>query len=99
MRWGIPGGGVAERGTRDAGHAAMRSALVALLAHFPVYRSYPGEPSKADQDAYRRALEGAKADPEFARIDVIEMIMDLLRRPETPARQKAATIFQQLSAP
>ena len=85
--------------TRDAGRAAIRSALVVLLAHFPVYRSYPGEPSKADQDAYRRALEGAKAAPEFARIDVIEMIMGLLRRPETPARQKAATIFQQLSAP
>ncbi len=87
--------------TRDASRPALRRALIELLAHFPVYRSYTreGPSSPADDAAFRQAVHAAKAGPRRARPELIDLIVAWLRAPETPARQIAATRFQQLSAP
>ena len=89
-------------GTRDVTFAAIRRALVALLAHFPVYRSYGvGRRSAADDAAFAKAVAGAMADA----------VQPIVRR--RAARRwlggeqdgddrhvAAATVrFQQLSAP
>ena len=53
--------------TRDTTQPAIRRALVALLAHFPVYRTYNAGAARspADQAAFTHALEGAKATLRF----------------------------------
>ena len=49
--------------TRDVTFAAIRRVLTALLAHFPVYRSYGcARRSAADDAAFAKAVAGAMAD-------------------------------------
>ena len=100
LRRGVPRGGIAERGNARcracrnparAGGAAGAFSGVSQLSR--------GSRPRLIRMPTAGRWKGRRRDPEFARIDVIEMIMELLRRPETPARQKAATIFQQFSAP
>ncbi|WP_204848366.1 malto-oligosyltrehalose synthase [Rhodopila globiformis] len=92
--------------TRDISAAAIRRALVALLAHFPVYRGYDAGAKRSDMDqaAFARALMAAKA----AAPASAHAVLDHLNRwlggedgdPETLALRKlAGTRFQQLSAP
>ncbi len=93
--------------TRDTTQAAIRRALLALLMHFPVYRTYnAGDDVRSPDDdaAFVRALESAKAGSPA----VLHPVLDLLDRwlgGETPAtpgsawRRTATRRFQQLSAP
>jgi (1->4)-alpha-D-glucan 1-alpha-D-glucosylmutase len=87
--------------TRDTSRPAIRRALVALLAHFPAYRSYAtaAERPAGDEAMFAAALAGACADCGPARPDVMQQIVAWLRAPEGLARRIAATRFQQLSAP
>ena len=92
--------------TRDTTQPAIRRALVALLAHLPVYRTYnAGVPrSAADQVAFAHALEAAKADAPISLHPVLDRIDRWLggedpARPGAAWRQTATRYFQQLSAP
>jgi malto-oligosyltrehalose synthase len=91
--------------TRDTTFASIRRALVALLTHFPVYRSYGCERrSAADDAAFAKAVAGAMA--VCCRADrPVVTLLDRWLGGETPsgldrqARCVATTRFQQLSAP
>ncbi len=85
--------------TRDASRPALQRALIALLAHFPVYRSYPiGEATlQGDDAAFEQALAGARG--AAARPELLALIRDWLHAPATQAHRLAARQFQQLSAP
>jgi malto-oligosyltrehalose synthase len=92
--------------TRDTTQPAIRRALVALLVHFPVYRTYnAGSPrSAADQVAFAHALQAAKADAPISLHPVLDRIDRWLggenpARPGAALRQTASRRFQQLSAP
>ncbi len=87
--------------TRDASRPAIRRALIELLAHFPAYRGYATKADRpsGDDEMFARALAGASAPRGPARRDVLDRIVSWLRAPDDPARQIAATRFQQLSAP
>jgi (1->4)-alpha-D-glucan 1-alpha-D-glucosylmutase len=91
--------------TRDVTRPAIRRALTALLAHFPVYRSYgSGRRSAADDAAFASAVQGAVADCSAADRPVVALL-DRWLGGEAPdaaegeARCVAMTRFQQLSAP
>ncbi|MEO9189391.1 MAG: malto-oligosyltrehalose synthase, partial [Acetobacteraceae bacterium] len=87
--------------TRDVSRAAVRRTVIALLAHFPAYRGYATQDQRpaGDQAVYARALEGAHAERDLARPEVVARIVGWLCAPDGPVRQAAATRFQQLSAP
>ena len=79
--------------TRDTTRAAIRRALVALLAHFPVYRSYGvGQPS----DAVAHAVAGAMKEVPAGYRPTLALLERWLGEEATP---EAAVRFQQLSAP
>ena len=91
--------------TRDVTFAAIRRVLIALLAHFPVYRTYGCERRSAAGDAaFARAVAGAMADCRAADHQVVALL-DRWLGGEAPdeldreARCTAITRFQQLSAP
>jgi (1->4)-alpha-D-glucan 1-alpha-D-glucosylmutase len=91
--------------TRDVSFAAIRRALIALLAHFPVYRSYGCDRRSAADDAvFARAVAGAVADCRAADRAVV-LLLDRWLGGESgdgrdrEARCTAAVRFQQLSAP
>ena len=92
--------------TRDVTQPAIRRALLALVARFPVYRTYnAGERrSPGDDAAFRRALDAARQDSPGAD----QAVLDCLDRwlggeggdaPGAALRRAAATRFQQLTAP
>ncbi|MDQ2803414.1 MAG: malto-oligosyltrehalose synthase, partial [Pseudomonadota bacterium] len=87
--------------TRDFSRPALGRALVELLAHFPVYRTYAygALRPKSDDAVLARALAGARSAASLARPEVLELIVAWLRDPDGVQRQVAATRFQQLSAP
>ncbi|HEY5300861.1 MAG TPA: malto-oligosyltrehalose synthase, partial [Acetobacteraceae bacterium] len=87
--------------TRDMSRAAIRRAVVALLAHFPVYRGYATEEQRpgGDRAAFARALRGARAERGLAQPEIMTRIVGWLTAPDDALRQAAATRFQQLSAP
>ena len=92
--------------TRDTTQPAIRRALLALLAHFPVYRTYnAGAPrSPGDKAAFAKALEAAKADAPISLHPVLDRIDRWLggedeHKPGADLRQTATRRFQQLSAP
>jgi (1->4)-alpha-D-glucan 1-alpha-D-glucosylmutase len=77
--------------TRDISAAAIRRGLITLLAHFQVYRCYPGERAPA---GLARALAAAKREQKLAVHGVLEQLgMWLGGAPEARA---ASTRFQQL---
>ena len=79
--------------TRDTTRAAIRRALVALLAHFPVYRSYGvGQPS----DAVAHAVAGAMKEVPAGYRPTLALLERWLGEEATP---ESAVRFQQLSAP
>jgi len=79
--------------TRDVTGAAIRRALVALLAHFPVYRDYGvGARSEAVAQAVAEAMKEVPA----AYHPTLELLERWLGEEATP---EAAVRFQQLSAP
>jgi (1->4)-alpha-D-glucan 1-alpha-D-glucosylmutase len=92
--------------TRDTTQPAIRRALVALLAHFPVYRTYDAGTSRSpgDQAAFAHALAAAKADAPISLHTVLDWIDRWLGgenpgQPGAALRQAATRRFQQLSAP
>ncbi len=87
--------------TRDVSRPAIRRALIAILAHFPAYRSYAGAGQRpsGDEAVFARAVQGALSGRGPARPEVARLIVSWLSAPDSPARRVAATRFQQLSAP
>ncbi len=87
--------------TQDASRPALQRAAVELLAHFPTYRTYANREDRPAGDAavLEQAQAGACAAHSLADRSVLSLLVDWLRSPDTLARQKAATRFQQLSAP
>ncbi|HEX5326513.1 MAG TPA: malto-oligosyltrehalose synthase [Acetobacteraceae bacterium] len=87
--------------TRDAARAALRRSVIELLAHFLVYRSYSNADVCPPGDAalFARAIAGAAEAQGVADMSSLRLIEDWMIHPDTPARQAAATRFQQLSAP
>jgi malto-oligosyltrehalose synthase len=86
---------IAERNveTRDTTAAAIKRALIALLAHFPVYRSYGvGQRS----DAVARAVAEATKEVPAAYHPTLALLERWLGEDATA---EAAIRFQQLSAP
>ena len=91
--------------TRDVTFAAIHRVLTALLAHFPVYRSYGcARRSAADDAAFAKAVAGAVADCRAADRPIVGLL-DRWLGGEAPgeldrdARGTAIVRFQQLSAP
>jgi (1->4)-alpha-D-glucan 1-alpha-D-glucosylmutase len=92
--------------TRDTTQPAIGRALLALLAHFPVYRTYDAGSARSlgDAAAFARALDAAKEDSPISLHPVLDRIDRWLggENPEKPGaalRRAAARRFQQLSAP
>jgi malto-oligosyltrehalose synthase len=92
--------------TRDTTEAAIRRGLIALLAHFPVYRTYDAGAlrSPADDTAFQTALAAAKADSPLALHPVLDRLDAWLGGVVPPEDalalyKLAGTRFQQLSAP
>lgn len=83
--------------TRDVTFAAIRRALVALLAHFPVYRSYGWQRRSAgDAAAFAKAAAGAMHDCRAADRPVVTWVDRWLGG---EGDRQACVRFQQLSAP
>jgi (1->4)-alpha-D-glucan 1-alpha-D-glucosylmutase len=79
--------------TRDITRGAIRRALVALLTHFPVYRSYGvGQLSGALESAVAAAMQHVPA-PDRPMLSLLERWLGEEATPESAIR------FQQLSAP
>ncbi|HEY0292714.1 MAG TPA: malto-oligosyltrehalose synthase, partial [Hansschlegelia sp.] len=93
--------------TRDTPRAAIRRALIELLAHFPAYRTYASPDrgrTEADKPIFARALEKARASILPADAPVLDLLDGWLGGEVGPAEQFAARDraiqrFQQLSAP
>lgn len=87
--------------TRDIGRPALRRALTELLAHFPVYRTYP--PSHVAHDDRRflaQAASQAKATCLPADREVVDRVQEWLGADKPDAALATAMArFQQLSAP
>jgi malto-oligosyltrehalose synthase len=84
----------AEPAASDLGRPALRRALIELLVHFPVYRTYG---TVTDRPFLERAVEGAK----HTCLAGDRWLVDLLHRwmREPPADATAIWRFRQLSAP
>jgi len=78
--------------TRDVTLPAIRRSLIALLAHFPVYRSYGVGQSAALSDAVAAAAHDCRPSDRA----VLALLEHWLGEQATP---EAAVRFQQLSAP
>jgi malto-oligosyltrehalose synthase len=92
--------------TRDVSAAAIRRGLLALLSHFPVYRTYDAGARRAVSDdvAFNAALAAAKqATPGSGHfvLDHIDRWLggEAADTATLSGRKLAATRFQQLSAP
>jgi malto-oligosyltrehalose synthase len=97
---------LSELENEELTRAALRRALIELLAHFPVYRAYAtaDERPSRDRPFLETAITGAKATCLPADRLVIERLTAWLRErlndPEAVSIQnRAVTQFQQLSAP
>jgi (1->4)-alpha-D-glucan 1-alpha-D-glucosylmutase len=88
-----------SRDTRDTSAAAIRRGLVALLSHFPVYRTYDAgtKRSPSDQLAFAKALAAAKQATPASAHAVLGQLGRWLGG--EPGHKTANTRFQQLSAP
>ena len=90
--------------TRDVTGSAIRRALIALLAHFPLYRTYgSGERSPADNAAFVKAMTGAMDECRAADRPVLTLLDRWLGGMPADelddAHSLAIVRFQQLTAP
>lgn len=93
--------------TRDRPRAAIRRALIELLTHYPVYRSYATPESGCllqDREFFDQALAGARRSCRAPDRPVLDLLQRWLAEPagreeERAGRGLAMTCFQQLSAP
>ncbi|WP_111413975.1 malto-oligosyltrehalose synthase [Billgrantia lactosivorans] len=96
--------------SRDVSLAAVRRALTALIAHFPVYRTYADDGGRPELDApfFDQAMAGARLELSPPDVSVLEGLERWLGG-EAPAdaadveerwlRQRAIVRFQQLTSP
>jgi len=100
----------ADLATRDLPLGALRRALIELVVHFPVYRTYtlasPRTPQ--DQQVFDQALAGARqtlAESDWPLLDYLdrwlggEQLSSLPPGPLRKLRRKVLTRFQQLTSP
>ncbi|SHO66428.1 maltooligosyl trehalose synthase [Pseudoxanthobacter soli DSM 19599] len=85
----------------DLTEAAIRQAVVAMIVHCPVYRSYATDEGFTEDDvavwtAIRSAVE-ANEDPLTA--SAVALLIGRLERPETASDREFRSRFQQLSGP
>ncbi|WP_330115451.1 malto-oligosyltrehalose synthase [Pseudomonas sp. JS3066] len=96
--------------SRDLTLGAIRRALLELLVHFPVYRTYAGPCGRSEQDQalFQQALEGARANlaaAEWPLLDSLdrwlgaEPLRDLPPGPARRLRRQVLQRFQQLTSP
>ena len=96
--------------TRDITLGAIRRALLELIVHFPVYRTYIGAHGRreADEPFFQRALAGARTtlgEADWPLLDHLDRWLggqSLRTLPPGPARRLrryACTRFQQLTSP
>ncbi len=95
--------------TRDITLGAIRRALLELIIHFPVYRTYIAAPGrrKADEPFFQQALDGAKTTLSEADWPLLEHLqrwlggesLRQLPRSLRKIRRYACTRFQQLTSP
>jgi len=90
-----------EEGT-EIPRAALRRALIELLAHFPVYRTYAAS-GEGDERGVRfldAAVRGARETCLSTERDVVNRLRNWLAHPRDTAEwRRAVTRFEQLSAP
>lgn len=100
----------ADLATRDLPLGAIRRALVELVVHFPVYRTYTlaSTRSPQDQKVFEQALAGARqtlAESDWPLLDYLdrwlggEQLSSLPPGPLRKLRRKVLTRFQQLTSP
>lgn len=96
--------------TRDITLGAIRRALLELIVHFPVYRTYARSCGRSEQDQYffNEALAGARttlSETDLPLLDHLERWLggqQLYSMPPGPTRklrQRVLTRFQQLTSP
>lgn len=96
--------------TRDITLGAIRRALLELIVHFPVYRTYIGAHGRreADEPFFQQALAGARTtlgEADWPLLDLLDRWLggeSLRTLPPGPARRirrYACTRFQQLTSP
>ncbi len=96
--------------TRDITLGAIRRALLELIVHFPVYRTYVAARGRreADEPFFQQALAGARTtlgEADWPLLDLLDRWLggeDLRSLPPGPARRirrYACTRFQQLTSP
>lgn len=96
--------------TRDITLGAIRRALLALIVHFPVYRTYVSAAGRTAQDEpfFQQALEGARSslnEGEWPLLENLsrwlggESLRSVPRGAARKARRYACTRFQQLTSP
>ena len=95
--------------TRDITLGAVRRALLELIIHFPVYRTYIAAPGRreADEPFFQQALDGAKTTLSEADWPLLEHLqrwlggesLRQLPRSLRKIRRYACTRFQQLTSP
>ncbi len=97
---------LARAESRELSRAALRRALIELLAHFPVYRTYatPDEQPESDTPFLLAAVSAAKETCLPADRGVIDCVHNWItargsNRDTTAIQDRAVTQFQQLSAP
>ncbi|GGJ86246.1 malto-oligosyltrehalose synthase [Pseudomonas matsuisoli] len=95
--------------TRDITLGAIRRALLELIIHFPVYRTYVSACGRtaADEPFFQQALEGAKQNLPEGEWHLLDQIAEwlggtpirTLPREQRALRRYACTRFQQLTSP
>jgi (1->4)-alpha-D-glucan 1-alpha-D-glucosylmutase len=96
--------------TRDLTLGAIRRALLELIVHFPVYRTYAGACGRSEQDAelFQQALDGARGSLGEADQPLLDYLdrwlggQPLRALPPGPARRLRRQVlrrFQQLTSP
>jgi len=92
--------------TRDLSPGAIRRGVTTYLSHFPVYRAYNngGAASAGDRASFSAALVAARQDAPLPEHAILEQIDRWLSgeaggNGADALRQRAATVFNQLSAP
>lgn len=100
----------ADLATRDLTLGAIRRALIELVVHFPVYRTYTLASGRTaqDQQVFEQALAGARqtlAESDWPLLDYLdrwlggEQLSSLPPDPLRKLRRKVLTRFQQLTSP
>ncbi|NWL76491.1 malto-oligosyltrehalose synthase [Pseudomonas taiwanensis] len=99
-----------ELASRDLTLGAIRRALVELVAHFPVYRTYAGACGRSyeDEGVFQRALNGARTSlspADWPLLDYLdrwlgaEALRDIPPGPKRRLRRQVLQRFQQLTSP